>query len=131
MRAHKVDGKNPTSYSSLPLAAQKLERWAEARDPLLPKYTTMGGSNVTQPQKSENLFPSQKLKGRHTFTAQSATVESNRVTEDLSMKAEEAEDGKSSDEENPETSSGFSRADQLVGYIIHFANAVKLYQKKT
>ena len=35
--AHKVDGENPVTYSKLLLAAQKLERWAEARDPLVPK----------------------------------------------------------------------------------------------
>ena len=38
----KVDGKHPTSYSNLLLAAGKLDRWAEARDPLLPKTTTAG-----------------------------------------------------------------------------------------
>ena len=69
MLAHKVDGKHPASYSDLLLAAWKLERQAEARDPLLPKTTTTGGSNVTQPQTSGNLFPSRKLKGNHTFTA--------------------------------------------------------------
>ena len=34
MLGHKVDGKHPTSYFNLCLAARKLERWAEARDPL-------------------------------------------------------------------------------------------------
>ena len=52
---------------------------------------------------------------------------SNGVTEDSGTKAEEAEDAKSSDEENPETLNWFGTADQPVGYIIHFANAVKLY----
>ena len=47
MLAHKVDGKHPTSYSDLPLAAHKLERWPEARDPLLPKTTTTGGNQAT------------------------------------------------------------------------------------
>ena len=63
MLAHKVDGEHPTSYSfsyNLLLAAQKLERWAEARDPLLPKITTTGGSNVTHSQTPRNLFPSRK-----------------------------------------------------------------------
>ena len=50
MLAHKVDAKHPTSYSVLLLAAQKLERWAEARDTLLLKTTTTGGSNATWPQ---------------------------------------------------------------------------------
>ena len=57
-------------------------------------------------------------------------VESNRVAEDLGIKAEEAEEVESSDGEDPETSSGVRGADQSVGYIIHFANAVKLYQRK-
>ena len=33
MLAHKVDGEHPASYSNLHLAAQKLERWAEAHRP--------------------------------------------------------------------------------------------------
>ena len=37
MLAHKVDGGHPASYSDLLLAAQMLERWVEARDPLPPK----------------------------------------------------------------------------------------------
>ena len=61
MLAHKVDSKYSTSYSNLLLAEQKLERWAEARDPLLLKTTTTGGSNVTWPQAVGNLFPSRKL----------------------------------------------------------------------
>ena len=76
MLAHKVDGKHPTSYSDLLLASQKLEKWAEARDPLLPKTTTLGGLNATWPQMSGNLFPSMKLKGNCTFMAWSVTVES-------------------------------------------------------
>ena len=42
----------------------------KARDPLLLKTITIGGSNVTQPQASGNLFPCRKLKGNHTFMAQ-------------------------------------------------------------
>ena len=72
MLAYKVDGEHPASYSDLLLEAKKLERQAEARDPLLPKTTTTGGSNITHSQSSGNLFPSWKLKGSHTFTAQSA-----------------------------------------------------------
>ena len=37
MLAHKVDGKNPAGYSDLLLAMWKLERRAEAMDPLPPK----------------------------------------------------------------------------------------------
>ena len=69
MLAHKVDGKHLASYSDLLLAAWKLERWAEARDPLLLKTTTTGGSNVTWPQTLGNLFLSRKLKGNCTFMA--------------------------------------------------------------
>ena len=75
MLTHKVDGEHPTRYSNLLLAAQKLERWAEARDPLLLKATPMGGLNVTHSQTSGNLFPPWKLKGSHAFTARSATID--------------------------------------------------------
>ena len=90
--AHKVDGENPAGYSNLLLAAQKLERWAEVRDPLLPKTITTGGLNVTHSQTPGNLFPSQMLKGSHNFTAWSATVESNKAEEDSGVKPEGEEE---------------------------------------
>ena len=90
----------------------------------------MWGLNVTYSQASGNLFPSQKLKDSHTFTTQLASMEGNRAAEDSGMKADKAEEAESSDGEDPETSSGVGGADQLVGYIIHFTNAVKLYQRK-
>ena len=130
MLAHKVDGKHPASYSDLLLAAQKLERWAEARDPLLPKTTTTRGLNITHSQTSWNLFPSQKLKGNHTFTSESATVENNEAEEDSSIKPEGEEEAGSSAGEDTETSSGLGGADQVVVYIVSVANAVKVYQKK-
>ena len=130
MLAHNMDGKHPASYSYMLLAGQKLERWAEARDLLFPKTTSMGGSNVTQPQTSGNLFPSRKLKGNHTFTAWSAIVESIGAEEDSSVKPEGEEEAVLLGEEDPETSSGVGGADQSASYIIHFANAVKLYQRK-
>ena len=37
MLAHKVDGENPVTYSKWLLAAWKLERQADTRDPLLQK----------------------------------------------------------------------------------------------
>ena len=129
MLAHKVDGEHPTSYSDLILGAQKLERWAEARDPLLPKTTMTGGSNVTQPQASENLFPSRKLKGNCTFMAQNAIVESVGTKGDLTVGQGEKEEVELS-EEDPETSSEIGGADQQISYIAWFANVVKLYQKK-
>ena len=130
MLAHKVNGEHPARYSNLLLAAWKLERQAEARDPLLLKTILTGGMNITCSQTSGNLFPSWKLKGSHTFTNLSATVESNGVAESSGMKAAEAEEAESSDGEDPETSSGVRGADQSVGYIIHFANTVELYQRK-
>ena len=130
MLAHKLDGKYHTSYSNLLLAAQKLEWWAEARDPLPSKTIKMGGWNVTWPQTLGNLFPSRKLKSNCTFTAQSAIEESIGAAEDLSVKPEGEEEAESSDGEDPETSSGTGGADQPVNYIVHFTNAVKLYQKK-
>ena len=128
--AHKVDGKHPASYSNLLLVAWKLERHAEVRDPLLPKTTITWGSNVTQLQTPGNLFPSRKLMGNCTITAWSTTVESTKAEEDLSIKPERDEEAESSAEEDTETLCGVGGADQLVGYIVHFANAVKLYQRK-
>ena len=43
---------------------------------------------------------------------------------------EREEEAESSAGEDIETSSGIRGADQSVGYIVHFANAVELYQKK-
>ena len=40
------------------------------------------------------------------------------------------EEAESSAGEDMETSSRVGGADQSVGYIVHFANVVKLYQKK-
>ena len=111
MLAHKVDGEHPTRYSDLLLAAQKLERWAEARDPLHPKTSPMGGFNKTHSQTSGNLFPSQKLKGSHTFTARSAMVECKGVIEDPGPKVDEVE---SSYGEDPKTSCWVEGADQLL-----------------
>ena len=68
MLAHRMDGKHPASYFNLLLAACRLKSWAEARDSLLKKTTTTGGSNGTWPQALGNVFPSGKLKGNHTFT---------------------------------------------------------------
>ena len=90
----------------------------------------MGGLNVTWSQTLGNLFPSRQLKGIHTVTAQSAIVESIGAGEDSSVNLEREEEAKSSDVEDPETLSGIGGADQPVSYIICFANAVKLYQRK-
>ena len=50
MLVHKLNGEHPAGHSDLFLAAQRLERWAEARNPLLPETTTTGGSNITHSQ---------------------------------------------------------------------------------
>ena len=62
--------------------------------------------------------------------AQSAIVESIGTEGDSSVKPEVKEEAESLEEEDPETLSGIGGADQPVGYIIHFANTVKVYQKK-
>ena len=69
MLAYKVDGEHLASYSNLLLAAQKLERWAEAMNPLPPKMAATSGSNMTHSQMPGNLFSSHKLKGNCTFAA--------------------------------------------------------------
>ena len=130
MLAHKVDGDHPTSYSDLLLATQKLKKQNKARDPLLPKTTTTGRLNVSHSQTPVNLFPSGKLKGNQTFTAQLATMEGNKVGEDSDAKPEWEEEVESSLEE-PEASSSLCGADQPISYIVCFANAVEQYQKKT
>ena len=60
--------------------------------------------------------------------AQSVIVES--IEENSSVKPEGEEEAESSDGEDPETSSRIGGADQSVRYIIHFANVLKLYQRK-
>ena len=54
----------------------------EARYPQLPKTTTTGNLNVTHSHSQGNLFPSRRLKGSHTFTAQSIAVEDCETEED-------------------------------------------------
>ena len=120
----------PTSYSKLFLAAWKLERLAEARDPLLRKTTTAGRLNMTHSQTPGSVFPSWKLKGNCSFTAQSTTVENNKAEEDSGAKAEGEEEADCSARDDVETSGGVGGADQSVWYIVQFANVVVLYQKK-
>ena len=124
-----MDGENPVTYSELLLAARKLERWAEARNPLLPKTTTTGGSNVTHSHSQGNLFPPRKLKSSCTFTTQSIAVEDHETGEDSGLKSDEEKEVESSAEEDTGLSGKVSSADQSVGYIIQFANGIELYQK--
>ena len=69
MLAHKVDGESTVTYYELLLTAWKLERWAEARVPLLLKTPTTGSLSIIHSHSQGNLFPSRKLKGKCTFTA--------------------------------------------------------------
>ena len=130
MLAHKVSGEHPASYSDLLLVVHKLERWAEARDALLPKTTITRGSNVTWPQASGNMFLSSRLKGNHTFMASSAIVGSIGTEEVLSVKLEGEEEAECSEGEDQETPNGIGGDDQLISLIVHFDNAVKLYENK-
>ena len=124
MLAHKFDGEYPVTYSELLLAAQKLERQAEARDPLLPKTTTTGSSNATCPHSSR------KLKDNCTFTAQSTAVEDQETEEDSGPKPNGEKEAKSTAEEVVGTIGEVRDVDQSLGYIREFANVVELYQRK-
>ena len=130
MLAHNMDGEHPASYSNLLLAAWKLERWTEARDPLPPKTATGSGSNMTCSQTSGNLFPSCKLKGNCTFTAQAMTVRNDEVEEDPSEKPEGEGETEPSADKDVEVLGGIGEMDQSVECIVHFMKVVKLYQKK-
>ena len=65
-----------------------------------------------------------------TFTIQSTTVESNEAEEDSGKKAEEEYEAESSAGEDAGTLIGVGGVDQSVGYIVHFAKLVTLYQRK-
>ena len=102
----------------------------KARDPLLPKTTTTRCSNVTHSHSQGNLFPSRKLKGSHTFTAQSTVVEDCETEVDSDQKPNREKVAKSSAEEDVGMSGKVGGTDQLLGYIAQFTNSVELYQKK-
>ena len=82
MLAHKVDGKNPAGYSDLLLATWRLERRADAGDPLPPKTAVTSGLNVMHSQTLGDLFPFHKLKGNHTFTTRAVTTGNNEVEQE-------------------------------------------------
>ena len=100
----------------------------EARDPLLLKSTTTGGSNITHSHSQGTLFPCRKLKGSHTFTAHSAVVEDCETEEDPAQ-TQQGERAESSAEDTG-LSGKVGSADQSLGYIMWLANAIELYQKK-
>ena len=130
MLAHKVYGEDPVTYSELLLAAWKLERWAEARDPLLPRSRTIGSSNITCSHSQGNLFPSRKLKGNHTFTAWSIAVEDNKTEEDSGPKPNGEKEAEPSAEENMGMTGKVSNVDPSLGFVTQFANTLELYQKR-
>ena len=124
MLAHKVDAEQPARYSNLLSAAQKLERQTEARDPLPPKTAVTSGPHVTHSQTTGNLFPSHKLKGNHTFTAQAATLGNGKVGKDSGAKAEGGEETELSDGKEVEATSRAGETDQSIEYIIHFTKVL-------
>ena len=118
MLVHKVNGENPVTYSELLLTAQKLERWVEVRDPLLPKNPTTGSLNVTHSHSQGNLFPSRKLKDHCTFTACSAAVEDHETEKDSGPKPDREKEGKFSAKEDVGMMGEAGDVDLLLGYII-------------
>ena len=126
MLTHKINGENPVTYSKLLLAAQKLERQTEARDPLLPKTTMAGSVNITCSHSQGNLFSSRKLKGNCTFTAQSTAVEDHETELDSGPKPSEEKEAESSAEEDAGMTGEVGDVDPSLGYIVQFANVVEL-----
>ena len=131
MLAHKGNGEDPVTYSKLLFADQTLERWTEARDPLLPKNTTVGSSNISCSHSQGKLFPSRKFKGNHNFTAKLVAVEDHETVEDSGPKSNGEKKADSSGEENAGMSGEAGDIDPSLGYITWFANVIELYQKRT
>ena len=67
MLAHEVDGENPAGYSDLLLAAQKLERRAEARDPLPPKTGVTSGTKHNMSSDPRKFIPLFQAEGQPYF----------------------------------------------------------------
>ena len=95
--------------------------------PEIPYYW---GSNVTHSHSQGDLFPSRKLKGSHTFIAPSALVEDHETEEGSGPEPNKEKEAESFTEEDMRMLGKVGSADQSLGYIIWFVNAVKLYQKK-
>ena len=85
---------------------------------------------VTHSHSQGNLFPSRKLKGDCIFTAQSAAVEDCVTEEDSGPKPDGEKEVESSAEKDAGMTGEVGNVDPLLGYIVQFANAVELYQKK-
>ena len=127
---YKVDDEHPAIYSDLLLATQKLERWAEARDPLPPKVVATNGLTVMHSQMPGNLFSLCKLKGHCTFTAQAVNIGNDTAEEDPGVEQEGEDDTEHSADKEVEVLDKVKEAAQSIEYIAHFAKAVELYQKK-
>ena len=87
-------------------------------------------SNVTHSHSQGNLFPSRKLKGNCTFTVQSEAVEDHETEEDSGPKLDKEKEAEFPAEEDVEMTGEVGDVDPWLGYIMQFANAVELYQKK-
>ena len=130
MLAHKVDGEKLCYLFQVAPSFPELERQAEARDPLLLKTTTARSSNIIHSHSQRNLFPSRKLKGNCTFTAQSAVVGDCEMEEDSGPKPNDETEAESPAEEDARLTVEVSDVEPSLGYIVWFANVVELYQKK-
>ena len=130
MLAHKVDGENPAGYSDLLLTAWKLERRAEARDPLPLNTAVTSGSNTIHSQTPGNVFIFCKLKGNHTFTTWVATIWNAEGEAHSGVKQEGEGETEPSADEEVEASGRVEGTDQPMEYIICFAKAVELYPQK-
>ena len=130
MLVHILDAELPASYSGLLLGIQKLEGWAEARNPPPLKIAVTNGSTAMHSEMPGNLFPSCKLKGHHTFSTQAATVGNGTAEEDPGVELEEEKETEPSADKEVEASGEVNEADQSIEYIVYFVNMVELYQKK-
>ena len=88
------------------------------------------GLNVTHSHSQGNLFSSRKLKDSCTFTAQFSVVEDYETEEDSGPKPNGEKEAESSAKEDTGLSGEVDIADQSLGYISQFANAVELSRKK-
>ena len=112
------------------LATQKLDRWEEARDPLPPKPAATSGLSMMHSQTTRNLFSLCKLKGNDSFATWVATIGNDKARKDSSVKPEGEGEIRSSAGKEVEASSWPGKTDQSIEYIVCFAKAVELYQKK-
>ena len=129
MLAHKVYGEHPAWYSWPAPSSLKVGKMGRSQRSSTPEDHYNWRIKCNLFSDIGELVPSQKLKGSHTFTAWSATVESNEAAEDSGMKAKEEEEAESSagEDSEPQVELG---GDQSFGYTVCFANVVKLYQRK-